>query len=116
MVMFNKSIYQKLAALIAFVLISQLVMAAFTGSAEDKNKANKYSLKNLSKLSKNYSLSSLKTGFLFKGFQDFSQQRLNNGIEVNSMVRMEKGNTTFVYPYKFKVKVPKFKTPVAPNQ
>jgi len=32
------------------------------------------------------------------------------------MLRFDNGNTTYVYPYKFKVKVPtKFKTPVAPH-
>jgi hypothetical protein len=30
------------------------------------------------------------------------------------MIRLEKGNTTYVYPYKYTVKVPKFVTPKAP--
>jgi len=31
------------------------------------------------------------------------------------MIRMERGNTTYVYPYKYSVKVPRFVTPVAPK-
>jgi hypothetical protein len=31
--------------------------------------------------------------------------------EMNSMLRFDNGNSSFVFPYKFKVKVPKFKTP-----
>ena len=29
----------------------------------------------------------------------------------NSMLQYNNGNTTYIYPYKIKVKVPKFKTP-----
>ncbi|MBL0884461.1 MAG: hypothetical protein IBJ16_14145 [Chitinophagaceae bacterium] len=40
-----------------------------------------------------------------------TESTLKNGVEVSSMLRYDNGNTSFVYPYKFKVKVPKFKTP-----
>ena len=40
-----------------------------------------------------------------------------NSVEMNTMMRFDNGNTTYVYPYKFKMKVAtKFKTPIAPHQ
>jgi len=97
-------------------LLAEAAMGSFTGSSEDKNK-NKFSLKNLSKLSKNYSLSSLRTNNLqFKGTFSLGQIGTNaTNPEYNSIIQMENGNTTYVYPYKLKVKVPRFKTPTPPS-
>lgn len=100
------------------LLLSSAVVVAMgssSGSAEDKNK-NKFSLKNLSKLSKQYSLSSLKYGsFQYKGTFDFNNQFGVGNMGNSSIIRMENGNTTYIYPYKFKVKVPRFKTPTPPS-
>ncbi len=116
------------------VLVSTLTvhfaMGSFTGSS-DKEDKNKFSLKNLNKISKTgFSLSFMKNNnFQFKGTLNLtlSGYAASNGSttnsanvtpeapEMSSMIRMENGNTTFVYPYKYKVKVPKFRTPTAPN-
>ena len=90
-------------------------MAAFTGTMEDKSNS-KFTLKNLTKISKNYTLSALRNGvFRYNGSLDFTEQKTGSSVEINSMMRMEKGNTTYVYPYKYKVKMPRFKTPTAPS-
>ena len=90
-------------------------VAAFTGTVEEKNNS-KFTLKNLTKISKNYSLSALRNGvFRYNGTLDLNQQKVGNSVEINSMMRLEKGNTTYVYPYKYKVKMPRFKTPTAPG-
>ncbi len=88
---------------------------SFTGIADEKTKnVTKFSLKNLSALShKGLSFSSLKSSLQYKGTQPSKESIF--GSEVSSMLRYDNGNTTYIYPYKFKVKAPKFKTP-APQQ
>ena len=94
----------------------QVVLAAisFTGIVDDNNK-NKYSLKNLSSLShRSLSLASFKLGLQFRGSDVLNQKSTSTGTEINSILRFDRGNTTYIMPYKFKVKVPKFKTPTNP--
>lgn len=88
---------------------------SFTGIADEKTKnVTKFSLKNLSALShKGLSFSSLKSSLQYKGTQPSKESIF--GSEVSSMLRYDNGNTTYIYPYKFKVKAPKFKTP-SPQQ
>ncbi|MGI8950883.1 MAG: hypothetical protein ACR2FN_04780 [Chitinophagaceae bacterium] len=110
--MLKKYLHLKLLIAVFLVMAVHAAMGSFTGS-EDRNK-NKYSLKNLSSV-KYYSLSSLyNSGFQYKGSRQLYQQINNNGIEINSFIKLQKGNTTYVYPYKYVIKLPKFKTPVAP--
>lgn len=55
-----------------------------------------------------------KAGFLYRG--NFSNiEKAPQATNMNAVVTFQKGNTTFIYPYKYKVKVPIFKTP-APVQ
>ncbi|MGN6616884.1 MAG: hypothetical protein ACTHJ5_06865 [Ilyomonas sp.] len=109
--MLTKNINIKLLIAIFLVFLTQATIASFTGNFDDNK--DKYSLKSLNRLSKNYSLSSLRGSFQYKGSLNMNQQYFNNNntVEVNSMIRFEKGNTTYVYPYRYKVKVPRFKTP-----
>ena len=107
---------QKIAFVALLVLGMQVAYAAltFTGLADEKNKNNsKFSLRSLNSLShKSLSLSSLKSSLQYKGGQTYSTPKeTGSGFEVNSMLRYDNGNTTYIYPYKYKVKVPKFKTP-----
>ena len=105
--------YNKLIIATVLILAMNVSYAAFTGKSDDHK--NKFSLRNLSSLNKLYSLSSLRTNtFQYKGSLEMNQQNNGNQIQVESMIRMERGNTTYVYPYKYTVKVPKFKTPAAP--
>lgn len=102
--------------MIALLLVSatHLALGSFTGTSEEKSK-NKYSLKDFNKhFYKNASPYSLRAGYQFKGSQIVSLNRDENSVQVNSMMRFEKGNTTYIYPYKHKVVVPKFKTPAPP--
>ena len=106
---------QKLMMVALLVMGIQVAYAAFsfTGLSDEKNKNNKFSLKNLSSLShKSLSFASLKSSLQYKGGQNFSTSKETaSGMEINSMLRYDNGNTTYVYPYKFKIKAPKFKTP-----
>lgn len=109
--------YIKKALFVALLAMGiQVAYAAFsfTGIADEKTKSSKYSLKNLSSLShKGLSFSSLKSSLQFKGTQVSKDVQGNS--EMNSMLRFDNGNTTYIYPYKFKVKAPKFKTPAPPQ-
>lgn len=108
----------KKASIVALLLMGiQVAYAAFsfTGITDEKTKTSKYSLKNLSVLShKGLSFSSLKSSLQYKGTQ-FTTKETINGSEVSSMLRFDNGNTAYVYPYKFKIKAPKFKTPSRPQ-
>lgn len=112
----------KRASFVALLVLGmQMAYAAFSfsGLSDEKLKTTKYSLKNLSALShKGFSLSSLKSSLQYKGPQSLSltspMSGSVNGSDVTAL-RFDNGNTSFVYPYKVKVKVPKFKTP-APVQ
>ena len=106
-------------ALISFVFVLFIGMqtghAAFTLSGittEKRGKQTKFTLKNLNLLNtKSLSYSSLKATMQYKNIQIVGLQSKGNNTEMNSMLRFDNGNSSFVFPYKFKVKVPKFKTP-----
>ena len=89
---------------------------SFTGIADEKIRTSKYSFKHLSSLShKSLSFSSLKSSLQYKGPQTSVSKENSNVTEVSSMLRYDNGNTTYVYPYKVKVKAPKCKTPSPPQ-
>jgi hypothetical protein len=56
-----------------------------------------------------------KTGFLLKMNNVSTVDKAPQTTNVNSVMTVQRGNTTFVYPYKYKVSVPLFKTPTAPK-
>jgi hypothetical protein len=104
--------------LMALLLVSatHIALGSFTGTTDSKTR-NLYSLKNFNKnFYKSASPFSLRAGFTYKGSQLISVKRENTGeLTINSMMRYEKGNTTYIYPYKHKVSAPKFKTPAPPS-
>jgi hypothetical protein len=110
----TRSYIQKAAFVLLLAFGMQAVNAAFTitGLADEKAKNSKYSLKNLSSLShKSLSFTSLRATLQFKSFQPGSVKETSTGLEFNSMLRYDNGNSTYILPYKFKVKSSKFKTP-----
>lgn len=110
----KRLIYSKFFIATFFLLAVDLAYGAFTGNSD--NNKDKFSLKSLNSVDKLYTLSSLRSNtFRYKGSFDLFQQNNGNQLQVQSMIRMERGNTTYVYPYKYSVKVPRFVTPVAPK-
>ncbi len=103
--------------MLALLLASaaDIAFGSFTGTTEDKAK-NIYSLKNFNRnFYKSASPFSLRSGFQYSGSRLIAVKKESNGdLTINSMMRFEKGNTTYIYPYKHKVPVPKFKTPAPP--
>jgi hypothetical protein len=106
---------KKVIIALLMVSVTHMALGSFTGTTKRKL-SSLYSLKNFNKhYNKKSSIYSLKSGFEFKGSRFVSEQKEPNGdLTVNSMMRYESGNTTYIYPYKHKVAVPKFKTPSAP--
>lgn len=105
-------LYNKFA--IALLLTVAVNIAALGTGLTGKNKSS-FSLKKVNK-AKGFSLTGLKHGsFQLKGSSLINYQRnSDNTVTVNSVIRYQSGNTTYVYPYKFKAKAPLFKTPQAP--
>lgn len=106
--MIRLSHIQKIAFATIFLMAVQVAFASisFTGITDERNKNMKYSLKNLSLYShKSISISGLKSELEFKGSSTVSQRNNASGIEINSTMQYDKGNTTFVFPYKVKIKI-----------
>jgi len=104
--------------LLAFFVLNaaHVAMGSFTGTTNDKVK-NIYSLKNFNRnFYRSASPFSLRAGFQYGGSQLLSVKKENSGdLSLNSIMRFEKGNTTYIYPYKHKVRIPKFTTPAPPS-
>ena len=111
----KRLIYSKIFIAGCLLLAVDLAYGAFTGNSD--NNKDKFSLKHLNSNQKVFSLSFLSTNiFRYKGSMDLNQQTNNNNqLQFQSIIRLENGNTTYIYPYKYTVKVPKFVTPTAPR-
>jgi len=110
---------RKVAFAAVLVMVVQAALASFsftyTDRSDERNRANKYSLKNIGMFShKNLSFSSIRYNLQFKGAQLNMQKQNASGFEVNSMLQFDRGNSTYLQSFKFKIKVPKFKTPTPP--
>ena len=106
---------RKTFLMLAFI-ISVQTFAAFVGHSNgDGDK--KISLKNFSKYGHKASAypSLSLSKFQFSGSENLYQVNSLNSIQGQSIIRFQSGNTTYVYPYKYKVKISLFKTPTAPT-
>ena len=106
---------KKLLLLLGFALSMQGFASFVDNGTAKKNNAD-ISLKNFSKTTyKNTAYPSFRLSrFQYKGSTSLYQVNSSNSIEGQSFIRLENGNTAYVYPYKYKVKAPLFKTPAAP--
>lgn len=110
--MVQSSHIHKLSFAIIFIMMVQVAIASFTfsGITDERNKSNKFSLKNLSKYSHNtLSIYSLKSELQLKGAIFFGPKPSQDATEVNSIMQYDRGNTTYILPFKFKIKLPKDK-------
>jgi len=81
-----------------------------SGTIESKKVTEKYSLKNLSSLSHKVStFRDLKSSLLYKGLSVSTS--MNAGSSQTNYLKYNKGNITYVIPYRHKVILPKFKAP-----
>jgi len=103
--------------LLLAVIFSLQTFASFVDNGSTKKANPDISLKNFSKNSyKSTAYPSFRLSkFQYKGSSNIYQVNSGNSIEGQSFIRMQDGNTTYIYPYKYKVKTSIFKTPTAPN-
>lgn len=98
------------AALLVMAVQVAIASLSFIGTTDERNKSTKYSLKNLSHNYHNtLSLYSLKTDLQFKGSKSINSSALQEGSGINFMMQYDRGNTTYILPYKFKINLPKDK-------
>jgi hypothetical protein len=88
----------------ALVIIVALAFASKGGGGEKKT----------SKLNKEFtpirsmSAFTLKTTSMYSGSYSFSHDKETNRIAVSSFVTYQKGNTTYILPYKYKINAASF--------
>jgi len=101
-----------LTSLVFITVVSSTVHAStiVSGTSESKKVTEKYSLKNLSSLShKSSTFRDLKSSLLYKGLTVSSS--VSAGLGQTNYLKYNKGNITYVIPYRHKVILPRFKTP-----
>ena len=101
-----------LTSFLFITVVSSSVHAStiVSGTIESKKATEKYSLKNLSSLNHKVStFHDLKSRLIYKGLTVSSS--LNGGLSQTNYLKYNKGNITYVIPYRHKVILPRFKTP-----
>jgi hypothetical protein len=98
---------------------SIVIVALLSGFAgvtfADRGAGKRNKLKTLLNINTNYSLKNslsvnIKTGLTYKGsLLTSDRQVIGNSVISNSLMTFQKGNTTYIIPYKQKVMVPEMK-------
>lgn len=95
-------------AMSASLHASTFVLGTMESRNEAKKTADKYSLRNLSSLThKASTFNNLKSSLEFKGMTFAS----NLNTTAPNYLKYNKGNISYVIPYRFKIVLPRFKTP-----
>ena len=93
------------------LLISESSYAStiVNGSNESKKMVEKYSLKNIGNLThKTATFYTLKSSLEFKGI---ASMNMSGSVNNSNYLKYNKGNISYVIPYRYKVVLSKFKTP-----
>jgi len=100
-----------ITCLTTVLLISECSYAStiVNGSTESKKMVEKYTLKNIGNLThKTSSFYTLKSSLEFKGIASIN---MNGSVNNSNYLKYNKGNISYVIPYRHKVILSKFKTP-----
>lgn len=91
-------------------LLSGIVSVAFADRGSGKKNKNRVLLNIASITSlKNGNSFNLKSGLSYKGSLLATHQTMGNSIMNNSIVTYQKGNTTYIIPYKHKIVMPEMR-------
>lgn len=113
--MIQIAVNKKLISLLFCSLFTIYSFAALVGKTTSVGDDNTINLKNIGKYSRGKAIPSLRLShFQYTGSSELKLKRNGNSINMPSMVRLQNGNTTYVYRYKYEVKKPLFKQPVPP--
>lgn len=106
----------KLSTILTFILLTATVSSTVhaativTGTIDSKKVNEKFSLKNLSSLNhKTSTFKDLKSSLLYKGL--LVSSKATTGFGQTNYIKYNKGNITYVIPYRHKVILPRFKAP-----
>jgi hypothetical protein len=100
-----------ITCLTTVLLISESSYAStiVNGSTESKKMVEKYTLKNIGNLThKTASFYTLKSSLEFKGIASIN---MNGSVNNSNYLKYNKGNISYIIPYRHKVILSKFKTP-----
>ena len=101
------------SCLTVVLLLSESTYAStiVNGTIASKKMVEKYSLRNLGSLThKTATFYTLKSSLEFKGVSTVS---MNGSVNNSNYIKYNKGNISYVIPYRYKVVLSKFKTPSA---
>lgn len=102
-----------ITCLTTVLLISESSYAStiINGTLESKKMVEKYSLKNIGNLThKTATFYTLKSSLEFKGVASIN---MNGSVNNSNYLKYNKGNISYVIPYRYKLVLSKFKTPTA---
>jgi hypothetical protein len=102
--------FRKSIALVAVFALSHAVYAV--DGIVSKSKSSKSSFSNMKK---NLTLN-LSAGFNYTGNRSFGFKKVGKENMFNSVISYQKGNITYMLPYKNKSILQRFKTPQKPQQ
>lgn len=93
------------------VILSILLLGQYVFAVDSLIDGGKKSTKTFSTIKSDLSIS-LKSGYHFHNYKVMGQKRGQSMLHSNSIITFQKGNVTWVMPYRSKTKVlQKFKTP-----
>jgi hypothetical protein len=107
---YKRAINNSVLTLMALLFVSVAVFAV--DGIVSKSKSSKAAYSNMKK---NLSLS-LGSGFSYRDNRSFGFKRMGKDNSFNSIITYQKGNITYILPYKNKSVLNKFKTPQKPQQ
>jgi hypothetical protein len=97
------------------VILALFSMANYVFAVDGTLIGGKKSSKAYSTLKSDLSFS-LKSGYTYRGNKNFGTRRSQNTIMSSSVITYQRGNITWVMPYRNKTTIlQKFKTPTPPN-
>ena len=93
------------------VVLALFSMAHYVFAVDGTTNGGKKSSKAFSTLKSDLSFS-LKSGYTYKGNKNFGTRRTLNSVSSNSVITYQRGNVTWVMPYRNKTTIlNKFRTP-----
>jgi hypothetical protein len=111
----TRSIAKKLAVLF-LITVTGMVSFATLGDGNKKSESSKRSLVISGRNNIRQGSFSLRSGYSFRGSQVINTQQERNYIRLNTIVTMQKGNTTYIVPLKKKVGIGNVKINIGNRQ
>jgi hypothetical protein len=108
--------FKRLAWMVVLSVVLDHSFAAFVGKSTGlTGEENKLTLKTTRSYHHNRIAPSLRLAqFQYSNSKELTLKRVGNQLEMPSMIRLQSGNTAYVYRYQYRVKKPLFVQPTPP--